>query len=293
MVNCFHFIDDKELEKSAHAYLFTLCDRAEYLFDAPYGEADFTIEAIGTPFESMIPALEQQKTGQSWGMWGKILTFRLTDDVKEIIEHAGLDGILRVWNRNLENLALFKDGKRLYDTCSHEGYTDIDDDFLNSVSKFCEQALPQTTLWQQIETRYAKISRRSTQRLWEELDKLDDLDRQIGEAWQRVIRQPPFYEMTFTQYDKIARDYFSEEIVRQLEKAGGYQSLHPAGYPRVIRESEAFLGKPPFSASMLWHDIQRELHFWRIYLQLHGRPCPPQDEEQSPTISIIINRECE
>lgn len=187
MVNCFHFIDDKELEKSAYAYLFTLCDRAEYLFDAPYGEADFTIEAIGTPFESMIPALEQQKTGQSWGMWGKILTFCLTDDVKEIIEHAGLDGILRVWNRNLENLALFKDGKRLYDTCSHEGYTDIDDDFLNSVSKFCEQALPQTTLWQQIETRYAKISRRSTQRLWEELDKLDDLDRQIDEAWQRVI----------------------------------------------------------------------------------------------------------
>ena len=241
----------------------------------------------------MIPALEQQKTGQSWGMWGKILTFRLTDDVKESIEHAGLDGILRVWNRNLENLALFKDGKRLYDTCSYEGYTDIDDDFLNSVSKFCEQALPQTTLWQQIETRYAKISRRSTQRLWEELDKLDDLDRQIDEAWQRVIRQPPFYEMTFTQYDKIARDYFSEEIVRQLEKAGGYQSLHPAGYPRVIRESEAFLGKPPFSASMLWHDIQRELHFWRIYLQLHGRPCPPQDEEQSPTISIIINRECQ
>ena len=54
----------------------------------------------------MIPALEQQKTGQSWGMWGKILTFRLTDDVKESIEHAGLDGILRVWNRNLENLAL-------------------------------------------------------------------------------------------------------------------------------------------------------------------------------------------
>ena len=99
--------------------------------------------------------------------------------------------------------------------------------------------------------------------------------------------------MTFTQYDKIARDYFSEEIVRQLEKAGGYQSLHPAGYPRVIRESEASLGKPPFSASMLWHDIQRELHFWRIYLQLHGRPCPPQDEKQSPTISIIINRECQ
>ena len=86
---------------------------------------------------------------------------------------------------------------------------------------------------------------------------------------------------------------FSEEIVRQLEKAGDYQSLHPAGYPRVIRESEAFLGKPPFSASMLGHDIQRELHFWCIYLQLHGRPCPPQDEEQSPTISIIINRECE
>lgn len=40
MVNCFHFIDEKELEKSVHAYLFTLCDRAEYLFDAPYGEAD-------------------------------------------------------------------------------------------------------------------------------------------------------------------------------------------------------------------------------------------------------------
>ena len=148
-------------------------------------------------------------------------------------------------------------------------------------------------LWQKIEARYAKISRRSTQRLWEELDKLDDLDRQIDEAWQRVIRQPPFYEMTFLQYVTIARDYFSEEIVRQLEKAGDYQSLHPAGYPRVIRESEAFLGKPPFSASMLWHDIQRELRFWHAYLQLHDRPRPPQDEERSPTISIIINRECQ
>ena len=95
-------------------------------------------------------------------MWGKILTFRLTDDVKQIIEHAGLDGILRVWDRNLENLALFKDGKRLYDNCSHEGSPDIADDFLHSVSKSCEQALPKTVLSQKIAARSANTSRPST-----------------------------------------------------------------------------------------------------------------------------------
>lgn len=293
MENYFHFIDDEELSKAAYSYLFTLCDRAEYLFDNPHGEADFATEAIGTPFESMILALEQQRTGRSWGMWGKILTFRLTDDAKQIIEHAGLEGMLRVWDRRLENLSLFKEGRRLYDTCSHEGYTDIDDGFLNSVSRFCEQALPQTALWQQIETRYAQITERSAQRLWEELDRLNDLDRQIDAACQRVIRQPPFYEMTFSQYNEIARDYFSEEIVRQLVRAGDYRALHPAGYPRVFRESEAFRGKPPFCESALWQRMQRELRFWQAYLQLHGRPCPPQDEDRAPTISIIINEECE
>ncbi len=44
----FHFIDDEELSERAYAYLFGLCDRAEYLFDCPHGKADFSTEAIGT-----------------------------------------------------------------------------------------------------------------------------------------------------------------------------------------------------------------------------------------------------
>lgn len=286
----FHFIDDEELSDRAYAYLFGLCDRAEYLFDCPHGEADFSAEAIGTDCEGMIGALEGQRRGESWGMYGKILSFRLTDEVKELIgQQAGLQGRPAVWDRNLENLTLYKGGRKLYSICSHEGYTDIDEDFLQKVGTFCRRELPRTSAWKRTEARYPRPSARSAKRLWGDLDKLDDLNRQVCDAWQRVIRQPPFYRMTFDEYLAIARDYLSEPIVRKLEQAGGYRELHPDGYARVFREIEAFRGKPEFDQSELWFDICRELAYWKVFLELHRRPCPPSDEQRFP--SVIINEE--
>ena len=284
----FHFIDDEELSERAYAYLFTLCDRTQYLFDCPYGEADFAIEAIGTECEGMIGALERQRAGSSWGMHGAILSFRLTEEVKHAIERASLDGVLPVWDRRLENLVLYKEGKKLYSTCSHEGYTDIDDRFLKYVSKFCERELPKTPLWKALEERYARISSRPTARLWKELDMLGDLDRQVSEAWQKYIRQQPCYEMSFETYLRIAHEYLGRDICERLERAGSYRQLHPEGYARLPREFSAFPEQSPFHLSDLWYDIGRELKFWKAFLPLHRRPCPPDKEVRSPT--IIINQ---
>lgn len=103
----FHFINDEELSERAYAYLFGLCDRAEYLFDCPHGKADFSTEAIGTDCEGMIGSLEGERRGESWGMRGKILSFRLTREVKEVIGHpARLQGMPAVWDKRLENLTL-------------------------------------------------------------------------------------------------------------------------------------------------------------------------------------------
>ncbi len=288
----FHFIDDEELSERAYAYLFSLCDRAEYLFDCPHGKADFSTEAIGTDCEGMIGALEGERRGESWGMRGKILSFRLTDEVKEVIRHpARQHGMPAVWDRRLENLTLYKGEKRLYSVCSHEGYTDIDEDFLQKVGTFCRRELPRTSMWKQLEARYPRLSSRSAKRLWGDLDKLDDLNRQVCDAWQCFIRQPPFYQMTFEEYLAVARDYLSGPIVRKLEEAGGYRELHPEGYARVSREIEAFRGRPGFDLSDLWYDIRRELAYWKVFLELHRRPCPPSDEQRFP--SIIINEEKE
>ena len=82
----FHYIYNDEIKERAFEYLLSLCDGAEVLYACNQDdEDDLEFAALGTEYEFLIPAIVGSKKGESWGMWGRIYTFALTDEFKNFI----------------------------------------------------------------------------------------------------------------------------------------------------------------------------------------------------------------
>ena len=135
----FHFIYNAEIRERAFSYLLSLCDSAEMLrVEDNEEESDLEIDALGTEYEYLITAIKGRKKGESWGMWGTIYKFALTDELKSLIMREGLSAMPQILSGvRLENLTLLKCDKVMYATCSHEGYEHFDEDFKKNAENFC------------------------------------------------------------------------------------------------------------------------------------------------------------
>lgn len=258
----FRYVDNNEIEERAYAYLFSLCDSAEMLYAYRNDDADgLEITALGTEFEGLIPAILGVRHGKSWGMEGRIYKFALTDGVKKIIARNGLSMIKLIGeNIWLENLTLYNGNKQLFSTCSHEGYKDINDEFVNKVSDFCRKEIVKTELYAETLERYKKLPQRTRNERAIIRSKLYDLNAQVETAWEAVIRGvPEWEELTYEEYLTLSKPVFSADVYEELERAGSFKGLHPAGYPQTFAEMDVFRSKPVFRLSPLMQKINKQL----------------------------------
>lgn len=288
----FHYIYNDEIKERAFAYLFSLCDGAEMLYACNQDEEDdLEFDALGTEYENLIPAIKGSKKGESWGMWGRIYTFALTDEFKNFIVREGLGAMPQILKGvRLENLALLNGGKCMYSVCSHEGYEDIDAEFEKKVSDFCRREIVQTKLYAETLERYKKLPKRTRNERAVIKSKLQDLTAQVEDAWQKCIRTKPWWEMSYSEYLRLAKPVFSQDVYEKLEKAGSYKGLHPAGYPRTFDEFPAFQGKPDFGASGLMSEIIKQLDMLETVFYIEeGLKDWHVDGEEAHTPTIIMN----
>ncbi|MDE5766497.1 MAG: hypothetical protein K2I17_04960, partial [Clostridia bacterium] len=183
--------------------------------------------------------------------------------------------------------------KKVYSTCSHEGYEDIDEEFLNKVSDFCRREIVKTKLYAETLERYKKLPVRTRNERAVILSKLYDLGTQVENAWQKVVRAVPHWEgMTYVEYLQLAKPVFSDDVYAKLEQAGSFKGLQPEGYPRTFEEIDAFRGKPEFGQSELDLKISAQLDMLQtVFFIEEGFDDWHIDGEEERMPSLIINEE--
>ncbi|MDE6850648.1 MAG: hypothetical protein K2J54_04900 [Clostridia bacterium] len=293
-MNFFHYIYNDEIKERAFAYLLSLCDGAEMLYACDNDDEDaLEFTALGTEYEVLIPAIVGAQKGESWGMWGRIYKFALTDGFKSFIVREGLEAMPQIVKGvRLENLALFNGGKVMYSTCSHEPYNDIDEEFKQKVSDYCKREIVKTKLYSETLERYKKLPHRTRNERAVIQSKLQDLNAQVESEWEKVIRGVPHWnDLTYKEYLTLAKPVLSSDVYEQLERAGSYKGLHSAGYPRTLNEISVFRGVPEFSSSELLSKINAQIDMLKTVFYIEeGLDDWHIDGEGERTPSIIINQ---
>mgnify|MGYP001633243384 CR=1 FL=1 len=143
MDNRYFMIDLPETEDAAYARIAEYCDEVEFLSEK---HSSFVYDKeclLGTELEPLLPALVGEREGNSWGMRGKLYRFRMTEEVAALLKKYGLDSVIRFFGEKyrFENAALYRQGKKVYSCCSHEGLEDwADKAFAASLARLCRRA---------------------------------------------------------------------------------------------------------------------------------------------------------
>ncbi|MCI8369172.1 MAG: hypothetical protein HFJ81_06040 [Clostridia bacterium] len=289
----FHFIYNEEIRERAFSYLLSLCDSAEMLcVEYNDEESDLEIDVLGTEYEYLITAIKARKKGESWGMWGTIYKFALTDELKSLIMREGLSAMPQILSGvRLENLTLLKCDKVMYATCSHEGYEHFDEDFKKNAENFCRTQIVNTKLYAETLERYKKLPVRTRNERAVIRGKLYDLSAQVEDAWQKWLRVKPLFKMSFAEYLRLAKPVLSADIYAKLAKAGSFKGLNPEGFPRTVEELKAFKGVFNFCETELVREIKKQLDMLEtVFYIKEGFDDWHIDGEEKQMPSLIINR---
>lgn len=287
MRSFFNLCENRFIRDVAYDFILSQCDKAEYLNSANSDYFyDLSTELIGTGYEVIISDLIEYRDGSSWAMHGKLCAFSLSDKVKKMIKAHGLTGIIKLNDSVLENLSLYKGEKLLYDTCSHEGYEDIEKTFEKSVSDYCLSAIENTAIYAEFTQTFLKFPDKSIKKIKSDYLKLSDLYAYVQEAWQAMIYQPPKYPLTYNRYVGIAEKYLDGEIVCALKKFKNFKEVYPYGYPHGIEEIKKFVGVPKLESTAIYKEIKFQLEVWNILLLKNGLDLFP---EKPPRDSYRLN----
>lgn len=150
MDNRYFMIDLPETEDAAYARIAEYCDEVELLSEDHSGGV-YDQECLwGTELEPLLPALVGEREGSSWGMHGKLYRFRMTEEVAALLKKYGLDSVIRFFGDRyrFENAALYRQGKRVYSCCSHEGLEDwADKAFAASLARLCRREIERSAAY--------------------------------------------------------------------------------------------------------------------------------------------------
>ena len=290
----FHFIYNEDIKERAFAYLFSLCDSAEMLYAyRDYEEDDLELAALGTEYENIIPSITGKRRGDIYGMEGRVYTFALTEEFKNIFIRGGLSAMPQILTGvRLENLTLLKGGKMKYAVCSHEGYDDFDEDFKKKVEDFCRKEIVQTQLYAETLERYKKLPGHTRNERAVIRSKLYDLTAQVEDAWEKYVRDKPLWKMSYHEYLKLAEPVFSAEVYEKLAKAGSYRGLQPDGFPHTFAEARSFKGVEDFGETELMIEIKKQLDMLEaVFCIEEGFDDWHVDGEEEWTPTIIMNEE--
>ncbi len=113
----------RKFRADEYAKMFSVCDKISYLSEYQWGYLDDILMLYGTRLEGMIESLLSGRNGESWGMYGTVYTFSLSERVKRIVMRFGIERFLFAQNQKyvLQNATLLRGEEELYSVCTHEG----------------------------------------------------------------------------------------------------------------------------------------------------------------------------
>ena len=261
----FYLINNKEIKQKTYNYIFSLCDSGSFLYSDLDSKINLEQAISSTRYNSITNDILSTKNGRDiWNMDGVTYTFKLSEQIKNLILEKSLSHIFELSNIcRLENLTLYKNNKLLYSICSHEGYEDFDEEFKNLVSDFCLKEIENTTLYKELVNKLNNL-KCDKEEIIKNLTILQDLNAYVSKDCDALIYVSPKFECTFECYLKLTKDYLSGKFFNLINIFNSYKAMHPTGFPNL--ENMYTLNFTPFETTEIYKELTEEIQCWNAVL---------------------------
>ena len=259
------YYDDKEIRDSVYDYIFSFCNRVKFRSSMEHYQLKNAYQQVG----NKIYLYEiERKNDSEWGMQGCYITFELSNFIKDILKSVSLEGLFLVGKNECErlfdNITLLRNEKVIFSCCTHEGYTEFNDELKRKLNMYCSEKIQNTDTYKRIKQVYLNLQKTYTD---EEIciirDKLFYLHCYVDKACNAFIRQSSEYDdITWAEYLELAKKVFPKEICSELEKASSFEQLQAL----QSNKSKAEYSNSQFILSPLNNLIQRELSFLSLFM---------------------------
>ncbi len=221
-----------EVREKVTEIVLSISDTAEFLGCSEYGLQDI-YDLYGTKYEDIIPTMIICKSGESYGMFGKIFRFNLVTALRNHIVKEGLTCIFSDKGElYLENLYLYKGEKIVFSCCSHEVFSlyhmaEID----NSLSEFILSETAKTIrnmpLYKNMSHVVDKLNSKSKAEIERDIRIISDLCWYVDNEKEFWVRTPPKYECDFLSFKKIAESYLTKDTFAVISSVSSFSELQP------------------------------------------------------------------
>ena len=261
----FSLIDIPQIKSATYDYIFSLCDKISFLHSCNPDSVDIKTAIVTTPYEKIFRDIDHQENGESWGMTGKIIYLKPTAEIVNLIKSLNLEAVLHCnENTRIENLTLYKNKKVLYSVCSHEGYTEIDEEFSKKIVGFCLKEIEHVKEYQEIVLNVVPLANKSLSSVAKELFILNDLQAYIQQAWQDMVYVPPKEDISFNKHLTYAKKYLTQNTFYELNNHHSFKSIHADTQPSILPDSFLVRSKKPINENKLCNKILNEISMNRI-----------------------------
>lgn len=253
-------------------------------------------DLYGTEYEDIIPAYVSSCEGESWGMRGKLFSFRLTEELKAHIRKGSLTCIFKEGDKYiLENLTLYRGDKCMFTCCSHEAFDlvipELADELADEVLRAVKATIERTELFAQMQAVNNGITKKP-ESVEKDLAILRGLCCYVDQAKGWWIYQPPRYKCDFIKFRKIAKKYLTPSTYVVLEKVNDYAELQPLPVPQTVEEVVDNLDKtygPHYICTEYYKLVESEL-FMLQYIRKNNGATDRVDKEQAIGPCVIIRK---
>lgn len=259
------FIEFSEVSDKVTEIVLASCDVAEFLGAEKYGLQDIN-DLRGTKYEDIIPAFISVKTGDSYGMTGKLFRFRLTEEVRSHILEESLVCIFSYNNAvYLENLCLYFKDKVIFSCVSHEFLSlyhmaEIDDSLGDAIYAAIEETMQKMPLYETMKKAVRRANESAT-KMEKELQILFDLCWYVDEEKGMWVYTPPKYKCDLNLFKEIAKKYLTEETFAPLAAVNSFSELQPLPVAKTVEEALHGKGSyaPQFMLTEYYNTVKYEL----------------------------------
>ena len=226
----YFMIDLPETEDVAYARIAEYCDEVEFLSEDHSGGVYDKECLLGTELEPLLPALVGEREGSSWGMRGKLYRFRMSTEVAALLKKYGLDAVIRFFGDKyrFENAALYRQGKKVYSCCSHEGMEDwADEAFAASLARLCRREIERSAAYAAARDKLKALSAkaRSAKKIGCAFSVFTHFENYVEDDIGVTIHGCYEEECDFPTFCKLAKMFLSDEINALLAGAGRFADL--------------------------------------------------------------------
>lgn len=197
-------------------YVLSLCDNVEFLVQHTMEES-FS-NCFGEDFLMFDNALKNVYSGNSYGMYGEICRFELTDEIKKFFINK-CDITLPI--NTMDNPAFLKGNKYVVSNCSHESIVDINPEYKKQIENKYLNLVREDPIYKEIQQKFLSVDKSNFRN---EYNNLQDLP--IYANWYNSYFVAHKVEnCDYNKYLQIANKYFSKELLYHFNHTIDFKGL--------------------------------------------------------------------